>query len=786
MSVSFAASGPSGLSPPMMPTHSSRYDPTASSTTRSCRDVDELVRILEAGVNVVTTAAFITGHAMRVDRQRIVDVCTRGNSSIFGSGMNPGFANLLGIVAAGICDRIDAITILESVDSTGYDSPETEIPVGFGRPVNDPQLPAMTREGTAVFEDAVWLVADAIGVALDEVRCEAEYAETTEDLDLGSWSIAAGCVAGVAASWQGIRAGKPVVSLNVRWRKGNHLEPDWPLEHGYVVEVDGRPSVRTKLEVFPPPDFVATVVRRLHGARDDHDRHARSERDPVRVRGRAGHRHVPRPAADRGAGLGLVSYPPSREVATIRERIDHPIIDNDGHIIEYLPLVRDILVELAGEDVAQRFDIVVNSGRLTQTLSPAQRRGLALARMPWWGIPTRNTFDRATAMLPRLLYGRLDQIGIDVAIVYPTYGLTAIHLTDDELRPALSRAFNVYVAEVYGPYRDRILPVACIPTFTPDEAIVELEYAVGQLGLRAVMMGGAIPRPIPGTDAPGARWIDGLGHASVYDYTPLWEKCVELGVAPTFHSTGTGWGARTSPTNYVFNHIGNFAAAGELTARSLFFGGVPMQFPELRFAFLEGGTAWACNLLHDTLGHWEKRNRDAIGQYDPAALDRAQLEGFFAEYAEGRMRERLGRLGEGLNMLSEPIGGDDVIDEFAESRVGGPDDIIEIFTERYFFGCEADDPLAALAFDRARNPRGTQLRAMFASDIGHWDVPDFAGVLGEAWELVDDGHLDLDDFRAFTFDNPVALWTGTNSRLLRGNCDRSGHLSELRRWPAIR
>ena len=68
---------------------------------------------------------------------------------------------------------------------------------------------------------------------------------------------------------------------------------------------------------------------------------------------------------------------------------------------------------------------------------------------------------------PQLLYERLDQIGIDVAIAYPTYGLTAIHLTDDELRPALSRAFNMYVAEVYAPYRDRILPVACIPTFTP-------------------------------------------------------------------------------------------------------------------------------------------------------------------------------------------------------------------------------------------------------------------------------------------------------------------------------
>jgi predicted TIM-barrel fold metal-dependent hydrolase len=461
-------------------------------------------------------------------------------------------------------------------------------------------------------------------------------------------------------------------------------------------------------------------------------------------------------------------YPPSAAVAAIRARVGHPIVDNDGHIIEYLPLVRDILVDLAGGEIAQRFDLVVDSGRLVQLLGEEQRRALAMMRIPWWGIPTRNTLDRATAMLPQLLYRRLDQLGIDVAITYPTYGLTAIHLADAELRCALSRAFNTYVAEVYAPYRDRLLPVACIPTFTPDEAVAELEHAVRGLGLRAVMMGGAIPRPYPDTDAPGARWIDGLGHGSPYDYTPVWAKCVELGVSPTFHSTGAGWGARTSPTNYVFNHIGNFAAAGELTARSLFFGGVPMRFPELRFAFLEGGAAWAVTLLGDILGHWEKRNRDAIMQYDPAALDRARLEQLFARHAEGRVRDRADRLVDGLGMLSEPIVGGDVVDEFAESRIGGPDDIVEIFTRRYFFGCEADDPLVAMAFDRARNPSGAQLPAMFASDIGHWDVPDFSRVLCEAWELVERGHLDLEGFRAFTFDNPVALWTGTNPEFFAG------------------
>jgi hypothetical protein len=139
----------------------------------------------------------------------------------------------------------------------------------------------------------------------------------------------------------------------------------------------------------------------------------------------------------------------------------------------------------------------------------------------------------------------------------------------------------------------------------------------------------------------------------------------------------------------------------------------------------------------------------------------------------------LDRLGDGLGMLSEPLGGDDVLDEFAESRIADPHDIVRIFTQQYFFGCEADDPMAALAFDRVRNPFGAQLPALFASDIGHWDVPDFSRVLCEAWELVEHGHLDLSDFRAFTFGNPVALWAGTNPAFFTGTIIESAVDAEI-------
>jgi hypothetical protein len=223
------------------------------------QNVDELVRILEAGVNVVSTAAFINGRGLGDDRDRIVAACERGGVSMFGTGISPGFVELIAIITAGICDRVDKVTIREESDTTLYDSPTTEIPAGFGRPIDDPELPGMAATGTAVFGEAVAMLADALGIDLDEIVCEAEYAQTTEDLVMDSWTIPAGHVAGVAASWQGRVGDRTVVELTVRWKKGATLEPDWQIREGHMVEVAGRPTVRTTLEYLPPPDFEATT-----------------------------------------------------------------------------------------------------------------------------------------------------------------------------------------------------------------------------------------------------------------------------------------------------------------------------------------------------------------------------------------------------------------------------------------------------------------------------------------------------------------------------------------------
>ena len=282
-------------------------------------DVDELTRILAAGVNVVSSASFITGHNLGAGRDRIEDACRRGNSTMFGSGVSPGFADLLAIVAASTCDRVDKVTI-ERRPQTRRST--TRRPPRFRwASVNRSTIPilqAMTAQGTAVFAEAVRMVADSLGVELDEVVCEAEYAQTTADLDLGSWTIKAGCVAGVAASWKGSVGDRVLVELNVRWRKGQTLEPDWKIDQdGWVITDRRAANGDAQRRISSAARLRGRDDRGIHGARAHHDGDASDQRDPGRRGRSAGYRHVQRPAAGPAPTASCRSGNPGEPTARI-------------------------------------------------------------------------------------------------------------------------------------------------------------------------------------------------------------------------------------------------------------------------------------------------------------------------------------------------------------------------------------------------------------------------------------------------------------------------------------
>jgi predicted TIM-barrel fold metal-dependent hydrolase len=460
--------------------------------------------------------------------------------------------------------------------------------------------------------------------------------------------------------------------------------------------------------------------------------------------------------------------------AAVRAKLDHPVIDSDGHSLDYRPAFIDHLKAVGGPKLVESFAKQLTGTQMDPAwyrMSPQERREQRPLRTPWWNIPTKNTLDLSTAIMPRLLRERLDDIGLDFSVIYAGGCVLPIHFDDEEIRRAVCRAVNNLNAEVFSEVADRLTPVAIIPMHTPQEAVAELEHAIGELKLKVVLMPSFVQRPIAAMvrDNPRAaayaNWMDTYGIDSEYDYDPVWAKCMELKVVPTFHSHGMGWGSRKSISSYVYNHIGHFGAAGEALCKSLFLGGVTRRFPQLKFAFLEGGVGWARSLYCDLIGHWDKRNREAVDNYNPIHIDRELFAGLFERY--GGELARHGTSREGVDFM--PIGQErEVIDEFEHCAIQHKRDIRDLFVPHFYFGCEADHPVTASAFDSRANPFGARLNAIFGSDIGHWDVPDMNDVAAEAHELVDKGVMTEADFRDFVFTNPVRMWTALNPDFFKG------------------
>ena len=464
--------------------------------------------------------------------------------------------------------------------------------------------------------------------------------------------------------------------------------------------------------------------------------------------------------------------------AAIRAKLSHPIIDSDGHTAEFEPALFDYMRNIAGNNVVERFKTAPDVPFRFQwyKLSPQERRDRRALRAHWWVHPTKNTLDRAASSLPKLLHSRLDEMGLDYTIIYPSIGMAALHASDEEMRRVTCRALNTYHADIFREYADRMTPVAVIPMYTPQEAIEELEYVVNTLGFKAILMAAQVRRPIKAMAkaAPelsrSAFWLDTLGIDSEYDYDPVWTKCIELKVSPTFHSIGVGWGSRTSISNFMYNHIGHFASSAEAICKSLFFGGVTRRFPQLRCAFLEGGVAWASTLFNDLVGHWEKHNVNFIENFNPANLDESLMHELFSKYGnEALSADKLANIDDRSQLLwgsREENPAD--LDEWAPCKIEKKEDIRDLFVPRFFFGCEGDDRMTPLAFDGKKHAFRSRLNAIYGSDLGHFDLPDMRDAAAEVYELVEKGYMSEEDFRDFVFVNPVRHKTDMNPDFFKG------------------
>jgi hypothetical protein len=290
------------------------------------------------------------------------------------------------------------------------------------------------------------------------------------------------------------------------------------------------------------------------------------------------------------------------------------------------------------------------------------------------------------------------------------------------------------------------------------------------------MLGSLIRRPIPalGRRAPGtgessSEWYDPIAIDSAYDYEPVWAKLRELRIAPSFHNGARSILLRNSPSNFCYNHIGHFASPARPRPRPSSSAASP-ALPELNFAFLEGGAGWACSSLADLIGHWEKRNRKVSRTRTRRGSTARSCSRWRRSTASPRCWKRCAAA-KGLDDNGDGTGGVEDLDDYSRCKITRKEDFTIFTCKRFYFGCEADDPINAWAFNRKANPMQRALNAFFSSDIGHFDVPDMTEVVPEAYELVEHGCSTRTTSATSCSPTPCASGRG-EPRLLQGHGGR--------------
>ena len=165
--------------------------------------------------------------------------------------MNPGLAQILSVVATAGMGRVDHITVLETVDVSCHHSVDTWKNVGYGRPVDDPEVPGLLETGCTVFADSIYLMADCLDLEIDDIEFECELGACTEDIDLGWWTLPKGSVGASLAKFKGISGGEPKIEVHLEWQMTDKTEPRWDVQGCYITTIEGDPTIVNRHMIFP-------------------------------------------------------------------------------------------------------------------------------------------------------------------------------------------------------------------------------------------------------------------------------------------------------------------------------------------------------------------------------------------------------------------------------------------------------------------------------------------------------------------------------------------------------
>ena len=231
---------------------------TATADLRPTEAIDDMARILASGANVVSSSVVPLLFPANVDpimRAPLEEACTTGGTSMFTSGIDPGFANdLLPLVLTGTCEYIDTVRVMEIVNYATYAQPEVLFDtMGFGQPLDATPLLLVPGVLSFAWGGVVRAIAAGLGVEITEMREVHERLPTPERIDLGFGVVESGTTGALRFELQGIVGGEPRIILEHVTRLDDDLAPDWPQPHigsGYRIIVSGNPNYTLDLQMM--------------------------------------------------------------------------------------------------------------------------------------------------------------------------------------------------------------------------------------------------------------------------------------------------------------------------------------------------------------------------------------------------------------------------------------------------------------------------------------------------------------------------------------------------------
>jgi 4-hydroxy-tetrahydrodipicolinate reductase len=207
-------------------------------------DVDDVVALLDAGGNIVTTAGALSDAGGRLgddDRARVLAACERGGTSVYHTGSSPGFiTDALPFALLSLQRHVESYEIEEYANLSRRDSPTLLFELmGFGRPLES-YSPNRASYLLGEFGPALGGIAAAFDRPVDEWTCSGEVAAAARTTTILAGELAKGTVAAQRNVLMGISGGAEVVRFTATWYCTTELEPQWDVRPtGWRVQVRG-------------------------------------------------------------------------------------------------------------------------------------------------------------------------------------------------------------------------------------------------------------------------------------------------------------------------------------------------------------------------------------------------------------------------------------------------------------------------------------------------------------------------------------------------------------------